>query len=600
MTPYQLFTRAAQAYADRSAFAYYDEEFTYGALRERVEALAAVLIREYGLATGETVALVGGDCAAWPAVSLAIQAAGGVEVPASGFGDMTEAQAFLEAERPRLTFVSGDCALPGEAGRIVRLDAAGGKGFEELLSQGRAILVAEPELVARRQAEVTAAGCGAVIRTSGTTGPAKRVRLSRRSMVHASLHLPERLDLSCEDVFLSVLPLWHLYGRLVLYTTLGCGARLVQVRPADLERELVRVRPTLLPGFPLLWEKIHHRTLDRLHAAGARDRLVLAALALARAYHRCRDAASGLEPVWHPRSAWRRGLRRLLGATATALLHGPWKLADRWLLGRLRTPFGGRLRAALIGDAPLPITVDRGLRAMGLTILEGYGSTEQGVATVRSPGRNFPGTVGTPLPGVMLRLIDESGRLLQPPAMGEIVAAGAQIFLGYADDPDRTEAGFLRLAGRRYYRTGDIGRMDAAGNLQFVGRGAHRLRFSGQPGPVSPEPVESVVLASRYVAHAMLDHGPDGSPSLLIVPDIDQLATGAVVADPDDPQRIRFFRRRLRRLLRHQERPLRVHVVGFWLADAPLMAGAELTATLKLRRAYIRERLLPRLRWHPL
>ncbi|MES1943618.1 AMP-dependent synthetase and ligase [Salinisphaera sp. PC39] len=586
---YRRFADAASAYPTRPAFAFGDGDRTYGELHARAEALAAALIVKRGIAAGEPLALVGEDCADWPTASLAIQAAGAVEVPVSGFGDADAANAFLESEAPRLVFVSGDGLAGAGAADSVRLDAGhgAGDGLAALLESGRAALAADPDVVTRRQATIGPDDPAAIIRTSGTTGPAKRARLSGRNLVHACRHLPDLLAVGPEDVFLSVLPLWHLYGRLVLYTALGSGARLVQAPPRDLTRLLPVVRPTLLPGFPLMWERVHHQTLDRLATLGWRGRIVRAAIALARVYHAGRDrAARGGIPV--RAAAW----------GAAALLYPLWRAADALLLRRLRAPFGGRLRAAIIGDAPLPRAIDVDLRAMGFTLLEGYGSTEQGVSTIRTPHRNRPGTVGRALPDVMLRLVDDDGRAVTPPGPGEIAVAGPQVFPGYAGDS--RPARFAEIDGRRFYLTGDIGCLDDAGDLSFVGRRANRLRLRGHEAPVQPEPVESTVLASRYIAHAMLDKGPDGSPWLLVVPDFAQRALAQPGMPPGDPRWVAFYRRLLRRLLRRQERQLRVRVAGFWLADAPLVSGESLTPTLKLRRGHIRARLLPRLSPHPL
>lgn len=586
---YRRFTDAASAHPARPAFAFGDSDRTYGELQARVQALAAALIAERGIGAGEPVALVGGDCADWPVASLAIQATGAVEVPVAGFTGPDAAGAFLESEAPRLVFVSGDglggAAFPG----AVRLDAVPGSaaGMGDLIEAGRAALAADPGVVARRQATIGPDDPAAIIRTSGTTGPPKRARLSGRNLAHACVHLPDLLSIGPEDVFLCVLPLWHLYGRLVLYTALGRGARVVQASPAELMRLLPGVRPTLLPGFPLMWTRVHHDILDRLAALGWRGRIVRAAIALARVYHAGRDRAA------------RGGMAaRAAGRGAAALLYPAWRAADALLLRRLRAPFGGRLRAAIIGDTPLPRAIDIDLRAMGFTLLEGYGSTEQGVSTMRTPHRNHPGTVGPPLPGVSLRLVDDDGRAMAPPGPGEIAVAGPQVFLGYAGDPRPVR--FAEIDGQRFYLTGDIGCLDDAGDLRFVGRRGNRLRFRGLAKPVHPEPVENAVLASRYVAHAMLDKGRDGAPWLLVVPDFGQRALAQPGMPPGDPRWVAFYRRLLRRQLRRQDWLLRIRVAGFWLADAPLAPGESLTPTLKLRRDHIRAHLLPRLAPHPL
>lgn len=589
-TPYRRFLAVAEAHPRRTAFVFETSRVSYGDLRRRVESLAAGLIRECGLQMGDPIALVGGDCADWPLASLAIQAAAGVEVPARGLDDEGAAATFFAVEGPRVTFVSGDVPFTPYAGHVVHLTgAAASTTLTPLLAAGRAALAADAELVRRRQAGITPDDVAAIIRTSGTTGPPKRVRLSGRNLAHAGIHVPELLEIGPDDVFLSVLPLWHLYGRIVLNAALGSGACLVQTDYVQLESQLRAVRPTLLPGFPLMWERIHRRILDRLRLVGARGLPVRAALVLARLCFACRDVARGWRPGSSP--------RRLLGLIGWLGLWAPWWLGDRLLLRALRRPFGDRFRAAIIGDAPLPLAVDRGLRAMGLTVLEGYGSTEQGVSALRTPGRNVPGMVGPPLPEVELRLLDAGDEEVTPPGRGEIVVAGPQICHGYAVGTETRPAPTVSLDGRCFLRTGDVGCIDATGSLGLIGRVANRLVLPGQEDPVSPEPVESALLASAYVAQAMLTPFGEDALGLLLVPAFEHRPMPGRGLAPNAPQWVSVYRRVARRHLRPW-RHLPVSV--FWLARAPLVPGDTLTVTLKLRRDAIRRRVLPGLPAHPL
>ncbi len=186
------------------------------------------------------------------------------------------------------------------------------------------------------------------------------------------------------------------------------------------------------------------------------------------------------------------------------------RLADHDQVGRL-----ARLRLCVSGSAPLsPALWERMRDRAGVEVLERYGTTET-LLTVSNPyrGERRPGSVGLPLPGVELRLVDG------PDGEGEVTVRGPSVFAGYLGSPGFTEAA---LDADGWFRTGDLGRTDPDGYLRIVGR-ASELVISGGYN-VYPREVEDVLCAHSCVAEAAVV----GTPS----PEWGEIVTAVVVAAP--------------------------------------------------------------------
>lgn len=198
---------------------------------------------------------------------------------------------------------------------------------------------------------------------------------------------------------------------------------------------------------------------------------------------------------------------------------------------KLRAVFGPRLRYALSGGAPMDPEVRAAYEAAGITLVEGYGLTETAAALALSaPHDRRAGSVGRPLPGVDLRIA----------ADGEILARGANVFGGYLDAPEVTAEAFEG----EWFRTGDLGRIDADGFLFVTGRKKNLIVTSNGKN-VAPEPIENQLRIALGISDVLVVG--DGRPyltAILFAPDeretesIIRTVTG-VNDDFSPPERVR-------------------------------------------------------------
>ncbi len=198
-----------------------------------------------------------------------------------------------------------------------------------------------------------------------------------------------------------------------------------------------------------------------------------------------------------------------IGKTADNLIHANAWLRDKTPLNFGQVLFypiheglGGRIRYFISGGSALSEKIQRDFHGLGFTILEGYGLTEASpVLTVTRPeNRMLTGTVGKPLPGVEVRIADPD-----PSGVGEVIARGPNVMLGYYED----EAATRKTLVDRWLYTGDLGRVDDDGNLYLVGR-SKEIIVDTNGKNVYPDELEELYANSPYVKELSIVGLPDG------------------------------------------------------------------------------------------
>jgi malonyl-CoA/methylmalonyl-CoA synthetase len=459
----------APAPAERDAV-----EWSYDELLGRAEQLAARL-RRWGLARGDRVACFLGNSPEWVLLHLALLRLGAVLVPLNLAYRRREIGNILSDAAPRLLVTgAGQLALVDEVPAeerasleavlpVEELDAwpAGhGRGWEEGLEGGGRLGAdaAGKAAAGGRSAAGEASAPGGddlalLLYTSGTTGPSKGAMISHNNLLATVTGLLAAWSWRAGDVVLLALPLFHVHGLVVgLDCALAAGATVELRRRFDAAAaagELASGAATLFFGVPTMYvrllEELRRRTGKMAEGS---------------------ERGGGSEPA---------------GAAGLAAL-----------------------RMFCSGSAPLAPETFAAFRGLtGHAILERYGMTEAGMI-LSNPylGPRVPGQVGTPLPGVSVRLVDEAGRDLPPGTEGELLVRGANVFSGYWQAPEKTAASFVHdEAGRRWFRTGDLARQNpATGAFTLLGR-RHELILSGGFN-VYPREVEETLLAFPGVREA--------------------------------------------------------------------------------------------------
>ena len=345
--------------------------------------------------------------------------------------------------------------------------------LDALREQGRAFAAASPTALTERADSIEEDDLFTFIYTSGTTGPPKACMIRHRnyySMVTKAAEMDDRLT-EPGDVMLLYLPLAHNYGRLLHLSAAYMGYTIAFLPdPLRAGTELVRVRPTIFPSVPRVYEKIHTAVLAGFESqTGARKALIDWAMNVGRRVSKLRQAKKPL-PL------------------TLALQH---RLADRLVYSKVKARLGGRLRVANAGGAPLARDIAEFFHAIDILILEGYGLSEVTTAATVNRKDDFKfGTVGKPLPGVEIEIAGD----------GEILLRSNTVFAGYYRDEQATNE---VLDAEGFVHTGDVGHIDEDGFLVITDRKKDIIVTAGGKN-VAPQNLENELKSHRVVSQVLV------------------------------------------------------------------------------------------------
>ncbi len=258
----------------------------------------------------------------------------------------------------------------------------------------------------------------AIVYTSGTTGKPKGVMLTHRNVVSDVKAVLERIAPTVDDVFLSFLPLSHTFERTGgYYLPIAAGSCVAYARSvAQLAEDLKTIRPTVLVSVPRIYERIHAKLIEKLSPTSWKMQLYEAAQNKGWA----RFCAAQRLPAPTPDAS---------SQAAGWMAALPWPVLQALVAKPLLAQFGGRVRVAVSGGAPLSPTIAKCFLGLGLPLIQGYGMTETApVVSVNALDDNDPACVGKALPGVEVRIGDNH----------ELQVRGPIVMKGYWKRPEDT------------------------------------------------------------------------------------------------------------------------------------------------------------------
>ena len=488
-------------------------EISYAKLGTGVTEIAKGLIA-LGVQPGDRVAILSNTRAEWTLADFGAMCAGAVVVPVYQTNSPDECLYVLEHSESMAIFCE-------DAEQVAKIDEIRDQipGLKHVIrfegeSEGGALTLSElkergadvsDEQFDERAGAATADDVATIVYTSGTTGPPKGCMLTHANLLADVDGCVQRVEFVPDDEVIYIfLPLAHVLTRLVQLIGIDQGAALAfwHRDPKQIVSDVGEIAPTHLPSVPRVFEKIYTAATSKVEAAGgAKAKLFWWAIGVGR---KVRE-------------------RERKGGHNGALLDAQYKLADKLVLHKVRDLFGGRIKLALTGAAPIDVDILSFFHAAGVWVLEGYGMTEtSSVATLNTISEHRLGTVGKAIPGCEVRIADD----------GEVLMRGSNIFKGYYRNEEATEAELID----GWLHSGDLGELDADGYLTITGR-KKDLIITSSGKNVSPSNIENSLKLSRWVSQAVVygDRRPYLTALVTLDPDECAALAEKVGADDADP-----------------------------------------------------------------
>jgi long-chain acyl-CoA synthetase len=536
---------------------------------------AARMLHAWGIRRGDRIAILSENRPEWPMADSASLLLGAVTVPLYTTLTAEQTAFVLKDAGCRAIFLSSDQQLhkvlsilpQTQIEKIVVMDQVEFTGdlaphagmcitMNQVTLQGPTDLGSEIE---SRAHSIGPDDLATIVYTSGTTGTSKGAMLTHGNITSNIQCSLLGFDLQPGELSLSFLPLCHITARHLDFAMIYHGVTLAYCPFMErLPAALLEVRPSVFVAVPRVYEKIYAQAEQK--AKGLPKRAIF-------------DWALSVGRSHKPEI--------LAGKTPTSR---SWKLANKLVFSKIREGLGGRVRIFISGGAPLGRELAEWYATVGIRIHEGYGLTETSpVIAVNTPINHRIGTVGKTLPNLEIRIAED----------GEILVRGPSIFKGYWNRPEETTAALEN----GWFKTGDIGNIDADGYLSVTDRKKDLIKTSGGKF-IAPQPIENALKLNAMIGVPAILGDKRKFPSVLISPNFIALEDWARTNNITFSSRAELVANaRVQALYEEVVEGINQNLARFEKLKRVLLVADEFTAdsgvltpTLKLRRRVVEER----------
>jgi long-chain acyl-CoA synthetase len=570
-----LLPRAAKLYGSAPAIQFKDgEEWvkrSFVEVEETVRKLALGLV-DLGVAKGDKVSILANTRPEWTYFDFAALSIGATVVPIYQTNSPEECQYVLENSDAKVVVVEDEEQLEKIRAvrdrlplleQVVRMTGASDDAIslEDLSAHGATRDAGEWE---RLWQAVAPEDICTFIYTSGTTGPPKGCVISHGNYRAMLDMVNDTSVIEGEDVTYLYLPLAHSFALLIQLGSFDLGATIAywERDPLKIMPNLAELKPTYFPSVPRIFEKIYTLATSSMEKEGGLKKAIF---------------------DWSIRVGGKMREAERAGRKPGFPLRKQYEFADNKVLSKIRGLFGGKLRLAVSGAAPISPDILRFFDAAGVLVLEGWGMTETSTAaTISSPEDFKIGTIGKPFPGCEIKIAED----------GEILVKGPNVFQGYYKNEEATRETIVN----GWLHTGDLGSIDADGFITITGRKKDIIITAGGKN-ITPANLEGEIKQHPLVSQCVVVG--DRRPYLVALVTLDPEEATAYAKEhalPEDPAQLaangdvrEAIEAHLAKVNEKFARVEQVKKIAILPEDLSQESG-ELTPTLKVKRAVVADK----------
>ncbi|MCQ2575226.1 MAG: long-chain fatty acid--CoA ligase [Treponema sp.] len=483
---------------------------------------AALLLK--GVKRQQPIGIISDNRAEWQQADIGIMAIGAVDVPRGCDATINDLEKILSITECEIVIVENNAQvnkilqikdkLPAMKTVIlfeneIKDDTkalAEEKGIEVLfyksmLEDGQTWRIKNHGVVEAEMEKGNIEELATIIFTSGTTGTPKGVMLTHKNFLAQLDDLQVRIYGNPGEKAISVLPIWHVFERLVEYVIIVQGLSIVYSKPIGslLLADLKKMNPAILPAVPRIFEAVYDGITKKMRKAGGIVNLMFRFfVGVAIVHKRMERKMFNQNPCFSTYYTWFWWIVFLIPWLLMWPLYG---LGDLIVFRKIKSMLGKNFRGGIAGGGALPPYIDEFFWALGVNLVEGYGMTETApVVCVRPFADPVFGTIGYPLRGIQTRIVDQDGFILGRCKEGELQIKGPTVMKGYYKNPEKTAEVFT-VDG--WLHTGDLAIMTVHNELKIRGRIKDTIVLRGGEN-IEPLPIEMKLGESRYIKQAVV------------------------------------------------------------------------------------------------
>jgi len=611
---FQMFLNSYYKYKEKIAFIYRvgEEKFyvTYQKLYDDVLILSNAL-KDKGVGKREKVLFLSDNRYEWIVTDLALISLGAISVPRGGDTPKSELEYILKHSESSFAIIETE-ALFQEHKDVLKKEKLKhvfiieGDDFHKLFTniysyneilKRRKYTEKDKEEFEKRGDSIFLEDPFTLLYTSGTTGTPKGVLLTNKNFLANLTVIPDIVGLKADDFFVSILPSWHIFERMVEHVAITNGCTTLYSSIKTFAADLQEFKPTVVATVPRVWESLYEKINSTLSKESKKKHKIFNLLIKISAnYNRNYRIITDKLPRFKKSFFLYDIFKKCFALLKLSLLYIPNRFAKK-KFQIIKEKFGGRLRLAVSGGGSLPAYLDEWIDAIGIRIVNAYGMTEcaPGIAG-RGLDCDIFGTVGKPLKGTEIKIIDENEEEVAPGVQGEICVKGDQVFPGYYKDEEENKRSFTKDG---FFKTGDLGMLTITGELIITGRSKDIIVLSSGEN-VDPSKIEMEISSLPFVKDAVLVGQDKKGLGAIIVPDVDKLREHlslkynkivGSIKHLNDKEVVEKIKSEFNKLL-HPKKGFKPYekIQNIFFLDKEFKLGEELTNTLKKKRHYIEKK----------
>ena len=575
----EMFIQCVEQFADNPAF--FDkidgewQKKTYREAGDIVENLASGLA-SLGVQKGDKIAIISTNSSRWAFADYAITGLGAVTVTVYPTLTTPHMKYIFDDSETHYAFVGNKEQLDKTKSLIQECEHMKGYvlmddsdddtdkvfGFSSLIERGKAYKESSDFDFKAIASTINPDDLLTLIYTSGTTGNPKGAMLSHNNLIANIKSGKKSIHIDESDVFLSFLPLSHVFERMVgHFSGLTSGGRVYYAESIDTVADNTgEIKPTIMASVPRLYEKMYAKIIDKVS----------------------NDPPLRQKIFWWAISVGKEAMPNICkNSRPSGWLGFKFGLAEKLVFSKIKERVGGRLRFFVSGGAPLSQEIAEFFAAANIIILEGYGLTETSPVITNNSLEDVKfGTVGKPIDGVEVKIAED----------GEIICRGENVMLGYYNNEAATRE---VIDENGWFHTGDIGEFDEDGFLRITDRKKNIIVTSGGKN-IAPAPMEIALITSKYIEQVVVLGDRRNFVSALIVVAQETLSEWANEQGIDgeiiqDERTDKLFENEVSKAMAgfaHYETVKKFKLV----ADEWSVESGELTPTLKVKRKVVEKK----------